>query len=200
MSCTTMHLDEYTYYTIYKMTQTIFINLTGGPCCGKTTTAASLFSELKRAGINAELLTEPVKDYIYEENNSAISSQIKLFAEALYKMKQLDGKADVVVTDCPLLHNIVYDQEDNKVFHTLVIQEYNKFTNIDFFLERGDMPFEQFGRIHSYQQSVELDNKIKMVYNYANAPYITVDNEHAVEQIMETIYPSKEQVPIDEED
>lgn len=169
------------------MSNTIFINLVGGPGCGKTTTAAALFSELKKTPMKVEFLREPIQHHIYENNTLMMSNQIPLFGEDLLQIYSLDGKVDIVIRDTSLLNNIVYDREDNSLFHALVIQEYKKLRNIDFFINRGSIPFEEYGRIHNYEESVALDQRIIDVYRFANVPLIEVNVETAVDEILDYI-------------
>lgn len=44
----------------------LIINLFGAPGAGKSTGAAYVFSQLKAAGVNAELVTEFAKDKVWE--------------------------------------------------------------------------------------------------------------------------------------
>ena len=169
------------------MSKTIFINLVGGPGCGKTTTAVGLFHELKKSGMKVEFLREPIQKHIYQEDRLITMKQIPLFGEDMLQIYSLDGKVDVVVRDTSLLNNIVYDIDDNSLFHALVIQEHKKLNNIDFFINRGNIPFQEYGRIHDYAQSIELDKKIKDVYNFANVPLFEVPAETAVEDILDYI-------------
>ena len=46
----------------------LIINLFGAPGAGKSTGAAYVFSQLKAAGVNAELVTEFAKDKVWERN------------------------------------------------------------------------------------------------------------------------------------
>ena len=43
------------------------------------------------------------------------------------------------------------------------------------------------GRIHTYEQSIELDKKIRDVYNFANATYLEVNSTTAVDEILNHI-------------
>lgn len=51
----------------------IVVNLFGAPGAGKSTGAARIFSNLKMAGINAELVTEFAKDKVWEENKAVFN-------------------------------------------------------------------------------------------------------------------------------
>jgi len=165
----------------------LVVNLIGGPCCGKSTISAELFSRLKKMGIKCELCVEFIKDKIYEESNCIIKNQILLFANALFKIKTKLDKVDVVIHDGSLLNNILYNIEDNPELNKLVVSEYFKFNNIDFFLERGTLPFEDYGRIHNLEQSIKLDNDIKELYDKYNAKYISIDSRDAVDKIIPII-------------
>lgn len=46
----------------------LVVNLIGGPGCGKSTTTAGLFYELKKKGYNCEMSLEFAKDKVYEES------------------------------------------------------------------------------------------------------------------------------------
>jgi len=48
----------------------LVVNLFGAPGAGKSTGAAYIFSQLKMAGINAELVTEFAKDKVWEESKA----------------------------------------------------------------------------------------------------------------------------------
>lgn len=45
---------------------TLYVNLYGGPGTGKSTGASYIFSKLKLAGVEAELVTEYAKDLVWE--------------------------------------------------------------------------------------------------------------------------------------
>lgn len=49
----------------------LVVNLYGAPCAGKSTAAAYIFSRLKMAGVNCELITEFAKDMVYDGNDAA---------------------------------------------------------------------------------------------------------------------------------
>ena len=65
-----------------KYDNTLVINLIGGPCSGKSTIASELFARLKKMGIKTELVSEYIKDRIYEENQTMPKNQIAIFGVA----------------------------------------------------------------------------------------------------------------------
>lgn len=167
--------------------ETLVINLIGGPCSGKSTVAAELFSRLKKMGIKSELVSEYVKDRIYDNHDSVINDQIFLFAQELHQLKNKIGKVDVIVHDGSFINNIIYKNEENKNFDNLIVSEYCKFNNLDFFIKRGNIEFEEYGRIHNLKQSKELDKIIKETYDNYELSYIEVESRDAVDKIIPII-------------
>ena len=169
------------------MKETLVINLIGGPCSGKSTVAAELFARLKKMGVHCELVSEYIKDRIYEENKTMPKNQIAIFGMEHYNISTKMGKVDVIIHDGSYINNIVYKQEENKEFDNLIISEYKKFKNLDFFIKRGNLEFEDYGRIHNLKQSKELDKIIKETYNKYELEYIEVEARDAVDKIIPII-------------
>ena len=63
----------------------LVVNLIGGPGCGKSTTTAGLFYELKKKGYNCEMSLEFAKDKVYEESFRIIDDQIYIFGKQFHK-------------------------------------------------------------------------------------------------------------------
>ena len=166
------------------MKETLVINLIGGPCSGKSTVAAELFARLKKMGIKTELVSEYIKDRIYEENKTMPNNQIAIFGMEHYNISTKLGKVDVIVHDGSYINNIIYKTEYNKEFDDLIISEYKKFNNLDFFIKRGNIEFESYGRIHNLKQSKELDRIIKETYDNYGLTYIEVESRDAVDKII----------------
>ena len=169
------------------MTDTLVINLIGGPCSGKSTVAAELFARLKKMGVHCELVSEYIKDRIYEENKTMPNNQIAIFGMEHYNISTKLGKVDVIVHDGSFLNNIIYKVGENKEFDDLIISEYKKFTNLDFFIKRGNIEFEDYGRIHNLKQSKELDKIIKETYERYGLSYIEVEARDAVDKMIPII-------------
>lgn len=166
------------------MKETLVINLIGGPCSGKSTIAAELFARLKKMGIHCELVSEYIKDRIYEENQTMPKNQIAIFGMEHYNISNKLGKVDVIVHDGSFINNIIYKTEENKYFDDLIISEYKRFWNLDFFIKRGNIEFETYGRIHNLKQSKELDKTIKETYDNYELSYIEVESRDAVDKII----------------
>lgn len=163
---------------------TLVINLIGGPCSGKSTIAAELFARLKKMGIHCELVSEYIKERIYEENQTMPKNQIAIFGMEHYSISNKLGKVDVIVHDGSYINNIIYKPFENKEFDELIVSEYKKLNNLDFFIKRGNIEFETYGRIHTLRQSKELDNIIKETYNKYDLPFNEVEARDAVDKII----------------
>ena len=163
---------------------TLIVNLIGGPCCGKSTISAELFARLKKMGIHCELVPEYIKERIYEENQTMPKHQISIFGMDHYSVSNKIGKVDIIIHDGSFINNIIYNKEYNPEFDEFIISEYKKFNNLDFFIKRGNIEFEDYGRIHNLQQSLDLDRIIKETYNNYNLEYIEVEARDAVDKII----------------
>jgi len=103
----------------------LLVNFMGSPGCGKSTTAAGAFFELKCQGWNVELITEYTKELI------------------------IKGDADTLadITDSPLLNSVIYGGAQ---FGDAAVSFYKEvaasFDNLYFFLNRKG-EYVPFGRM-----------------------------------------------------
>lgn len=137
----------------------IVVNLFGVPSAGKSTGAAYIFSKLKMAGINAELITEFAKEKVWEESNEAFlpDNQCYLFAEQFHRIVRCRDKVDVIVTDSPLPLSILYNCSEvlGEDFNKVVMNCYNSFCNMSYLILR-DKPYAAIGRLHTEEESNAL--------------------------------------------
>ena len=101
----------------------LIVNLFGAPGAGKSTGAAYVFSQLKAAGVNAELVTEFAKDKVWEETKAVFENQAYIFGKQYFRISRLMGKVDVVITDSPILLSVFYNKDNavlGKEFNDLV--------------------------------------------------------------------------------
>jgi len=138
---------------------TLVVNFYGGPNARKSTTAAAVYAELKMRGINCELVREFAKDLVWEESFRLMENQTWIFGVQYHRMWTLLGKVDVIVNDAPLLHSIIYGAQNDEL-HQLVWRHHNRLKNLNVFCVRGN-DFQQEGRVHTLEQSIEIDHKVK---------------------------------------
>lgn len=169
------------------------INLYGGPGSGKSTTAAGLFYKMKRQHYSIELVTEFAKDMVYDGQGHILRSgrhQGYIFARQHYRLQRLIEHVEWAVTDCPVLMGLAYipieDMERDAIIQMASVA-HSLYDSYNFFLNRPK-DYQGYGRVHSLEESIELDDKIKHVLNERDVPFWIVDtSETVVDEIVETV-------------
>lgn len=155
----------------------IVVNLFGVPSAGKSTGAAYIFSKIKMAGINAELITEFAKDKVWEENSEVFKpdNQCYLFGKQFYRMSRCRDKVDVIVTDSPLPLSIFYNKSKvlGEDFNKTIMNCFNSFDNISYLLLR-DKPYNPNGRLQTEAESDVLKEPLVNLLQSRNIKYKTV--------------------------
>lgn len=136
----------------------LVLNLFGGPGCGKSTTATGVFHELKKRNIKSEYVHEYAKDLTWDENFNVLQNGIYVLAKQYHKIWRLQNKVDIVVTDSPLLLNMIY----NTKHHDLTRSLFDEFDNENYFIIRSKN-YQQYGRTQTLDQAKEIDEKVKDV-------------------------------------
>jgi len=162
---------------------TKIINIIGGPCAGKSTLASYLFFVMKKLDLNVEYVQEYIKNLIYNEQFDKLNDQYMVSYNQYKSIKVLQNKLDYVILDTSLLSQIYYNETNiNNVSNVEKTKEnilkwYNEFENINIFLNRGNIKFEKFGRIHDREESLNIDNKLKELLNFYNFDYYETSND-----------------------
>lgn len=156
----------------------LIVNLFGGPGSGKSTGAAYIFSMLKMKGINAELVTEYVKDEVWEKNYTAIGYQPYVFGNQAFRIARCADKVDVVVTDSPTLLSIVYNPDPVLApgLNRLVLDSFNSYNNISYFLKRTK-PYNESGRMQTESEADSLSQLILDTLNKYRIPCRSVTGD-----------------------
>lgn len=151
--------------------KTLVLNLFAGPGTGKSTTAAGVFAFLKWKGVNCEMALEFAKDCVWDDSRSLMDNQIFVFGQQHQRIWRLQGKVDVVISDSPLLHSVIYDNSENPHFSKMVAEEHRRLFNLNIFLER-EKPYQQAGRLHTEEQAREIDQKTRQMLESLDESYI----------------------------
>jgi len=171
----------------WRDSQTLVVNLYGGPGTGKSTTAAATFALLKQAGINAELATEYAKEIVWEGRNYLLSDQIYIFAKQNRKLIRLYGKVDVIVTDSPLY--LCYYYSNNEHILALIQAEMRRARHLHILLRRKKA-YNPKGRTQTENEAQEIDSGIRNMLETLKVPYHDMDADQAApQQIVELIRP-----------
>jgi nicotinamide riboside kinase len=153
--------------------ETVVVNLMGGPGVGKSTICARIFTELKSIGMDCEMALEYAKDVVYEENYQKLDNQIYIFAKQHQRVFKLIDKVKVIITDSPLLNSIVYDKSYNPALRNLVVHEFKKLNNLNFYLER-DVIYNPNGRMQTLDEAIKVDNGYLDLLNSLGVDYIRI--------------------------
>jgi hypothetical protein len=164
----------------------IVVNLFAGPGVGKSTTAARVFAELKLKGVNCEMALEFAKDKVWEESFKTMDDQIYIFGKQFHKIWRLKDKVDVIICDSPLPISIVYDKENSESFHKLIMEQFNKFANFNYLLERGG-EYQTEGRVQTEEEAKEVDKTVKRVLDEQEIKYTTLPIDGAYQKITDDI-------------
>jgi len=141
----------------------ILVNLFGTPGAGKSTGAAYIFSKVKMAGVNAELIGEFAKDKVWEENWKALNNQAYIFGKQYYRISRCADKVDVIITDSPMPLCILYNQKEALIkdghFENMVINVFNSYETMNYLIKRVK-PYNESGR---YQDEAGADSLLNPI-------------------------------------
>lgn len=84
---------------------------------------------------------------------------------------------------------------DRKIFEDFVLECFSHFNNKVYFIERNEViEFNNNGRVHSREESLEVDRRVKELLEKYKIPYTSVKNNESVDLIVkETLELLKEE-------
>lgn len=142
----------------------IVLNAYGGPGAGKSVACLDVCSALKKAGYTAEYVQEYAKELVYDKNmemlNGTAKNQFEILKEQTRRVDRLYDQVDFIVTDSPIMLNTIYNRELTPEYVSMVHDLNESYLNFSFFIERDASNFEEEGRIHNLQESIEKDTEI----------------------------------------
>lgn len=152
------------------------VNFFAGPGAGKSTTATGVFSNLKLAGKNAELVTEFAKDCTWEGNKAALTCQPYVTGTQIWRVQRaFQGGAQIVVTDSPVLLGTAYVETLDPM--TLVcLREHARYPSINFLVVRTKQ-YQPVGRNQTEAEAVALDTKIERILHDYEVPFIPITGD-----------------------
>jgi energy-coupling factor transporter ATP-binding protein EcfA2 len=152
------------------------VNFFGSPGAGKSTSAAELFSALKRANYRAELVTEYAKDIVYRGDHNTLRCQSLIFGKQLHRIERSLSIVDYVVTDSPILLSAIYGEHETAEFRQNAVDKFKSFDNINFFITLNVDNYKSYGRMQTAQESEEIESKILQMLNQEGLPFQYVRN------------------------
>ena len=176
--------------------KTIVVNLLGGPCCGKSVTAAALFVALKLKGYVVEYAQEFAKQLVWTKQFNRLDNQHYVTTKQYEILKQMNGVVDFIVTDGPLSHGLYYNMfnknntSDKDKTNSYILKCLSEFDNINIFVERGKFKYETEGRIQSEEEAIEIDTVLKHVLKQNSIDFTVINSqvlEDNINKILELI-------------
>lgn len=162
---------------------TVVINVIGGPGVGKSVTSSLIFVELKIRGYSCELVQEYAKSLVWQKDFDTLNDQYHVSKTQFKLIKSVDGFVRFIVTDGPLPHGLYYNRfnktNNSNIENTekMILDCYSKLKNINIFLERGDFPYEECGRIQKEEEAKEIDHVLKHILRRNNIPFVCFESD-----------------------
>lgn len=150
---------------------TTLINLYGAPCSGKTTIAFKVAYRSKKDGFSTALVQEYATELIWEDRLSSVS-QFEITEEMIRRLSLPIGKVDVIVCECPIHLNILYDREDSRI--PKLIEEFyeqHKMEIYNFFLPVNLDKWTEKNRIHTPEEALIIQGEILKMFKEYNITY-----------------------------
>jgi hypothetical protein len=166
----------------------LVVNLFAGPGAGKSTTAAGVFSNLKRAGRNVELVTEYAKDLTWENRNMALDNQIYILGKQYHRLFRVINQVEVAITDSPLMFGAIYCPQDYfDHFKPLIVEVHESMNSLNYFVNRAK-PYNTSGRSQTEEQAKDIDVLIRCALNQFRVPYTEVPGDDGgIDQITQEV-------------
>lgn len=170
---------------------TLIVNLFGGPGIRKSTMAASIFSELKWSGVNAELVTEYAKEKVWENSLKTLEDQLYITAKQNHRLHRLMGQVEVIVTDSPIVLGLHYGRDSLQSYKDLVLALHNTYRSKNYLLERCEA-YNPIGRLQDREGACEADESIRNILISHNIEHTKILGTrlavpHVVEDILRTL-------------
>lgn len=151
-------------------TDTLVVNLYGGPGVGKTTLAHALTAALSKEGVLTEHVPEYAKELVWEGRRDMLDGTVErqraVSGEQWRRVERLLGKVEVVVTDSPADLGCVYADRDDPGYEPFAAELRDRVlgtSRLDVYVSR-DIGYDQRGRRHTEAESREVDETVKELF------------------------------------
>ena len=171
------------------------VYLYGGPGIGKSTTAAHLFALAKQDGINAELVREYIKDWVWEGREIRPGDQPYIASQQSRKERICFGLLDLIISDSPMYLGQFYEEkyDDSYPVCKHLIKKHMEFADragyefIHIFLKRMK-EYNPAGRYQTEDEAIVCDREIREMMVREGVGLIDVAaNETAAHRILDII-------------
>ena len=136
------------------------ISLMGAPGTGKSTLAHGLFYFIRSQFpyIRAEFVSEFAKELMW--TYQPFVSQTYITGNQFNRMKILEGKVDLVISESCLLNGLLYEESwDYKHMRNTIWDLYGQFDNLIVYTGPPPKDYESTGRHQGYEESLKIYNE-----------------------------------------
>ena len=167
------------------------VYLYGGPGTGKSTTAAELFAKAKKAGVNAELVREYIKDWVWEGREVKPGDQVYIAAKQSRKERVCFRDVDLIISDSPMYLAQFYEEKYDDTHHVcrhiiekhVEVAEQHGFEFVHVLLKRTKA-YNPAGRFQTEEEAIEIDEEIEHMLLNDDIDFYEMDTEGAAENIL----------------
>lgn len=140
------------------------VNLYGGPCSGKSTTAAALYANLKIGKYKVELVNEWIKAWAWQGIKPTGYDQCYILTKQLRKEDVILRNGGIIVSDSPILMQIAYAKKVSSSRITRALLDISRefeaeYPSVNIFLSRA-VPYQQEGRYEDEREAIQMDGAI----------------------------------------
>lgn len=179
------------------------INLFAGPGAGKSVTSLFLAAHMQTRNKKVEYVHEYAKTQVWDkrmtDTGGIFTEQDYIGAHQHNMIRRLvEHDIDYVVTDTSLLLGLAYMPDwYPKSYKPFLLDVFNSYTNINVFIDRGNIPYVAAGRNQTYEEALQKDQEVKQLLSDNNIPYFTVTQDiykevdEAAIEILNTIFPNE---------
>jgi hypothetical protein len=169
----------------------ICINFFGGPGSGKSYQAATLFPKIKQF-TQVELVQEVAKRIVYNNHSNLLTEQDYIFAHQHRALRELIGNVQCAICDSPLALSIAYIPDWYPLsFKQYVREVFLTYDNVNIYLDRGNIAYQEYGRYQTIDQAQDVDEKTRKWLDFYRVPYtVVVNGTDTTEQEILTIVTS----------
>lgn len=169
------------------------ICLWGGPGTGKSTTCAGVYNLLKKAGINAEMNREYVKDWVWEGRNIQPGDQTYIMSKQIRKDRVLmKAGVDVIITDSPAALAVYYGNKYDPYEQAYpackaILQQHHEYCKDNgykadhIFLVRKKA-YNPAGRLQTEDQAKEIDIELRSLLTELQINYKVLECDESIER------------------
>jgi hypothetical protein len=164
------------------------ISFCAGPSAGKTTNALGLAAYLKELRKDVLYVPEFAMQAVVQGRKQTLDDQLYVFAKQANKLYDAKDQFEFIVTDCPIFMMLHYLESGQSKFTgrnekywkltlaDLIMQTFEMYDNLVYFIDRGDREFRQVGRLQNEQESKEIDKHILNILALQGIEYRKIAN------------------------